>query len=189
MHAPARSRSGFTLIELTAAILLFFIIVTFAYWAMGSSVDQSIRAETGRELRMLAERKLGEVAVFERFYDEQLGPEEFDDLPEEMRERYKDWTWQTDVRDVTVVGDQKDENAPPLYGEASDSATETKDESSSGTGGTAAKKGETQLLREIVLKVTAPGGDGGDGDSIEIVTYLPQVPAKAAAGPKPAGGE
>lgn len=179
-------RAGFTLIEITAAMVIYFLIVTLAVWSMSDADDQSLDAERARQLRMLADLKLGEIAIFERHFDEPLGPEGFHDLPEDLREEFADWEWQTEVGDRTIFGPVKDEHAPSLYeSEASTDASQTPTETSS----SAAKgKGESQLLREIVLKVTAPADDG-EGDAIEIVTYLPQVPAKASGGAAGAGGK
>ena len=68
-------------------------------------------------------------------------------------------------------------------GDSSDkTGTDTAD-----TSAQSAKKGEAQVIRQLTLKVWAPGDDGGEGDTIEIVTYLPQIAAKTAAGSKPAG--
>lgn len=184
---PSRgaAQAGFTLLEITVAMLIFFLIVSFAFMTMSDSVDQSLGAERARELRMLAERKLGEISVFESFHDTETPEGDFSDLPEEIRDRYEKWTWKLEVRDVTVFGTQKDEAAAYLF----ETPTETKETTAaSGSSPDAAgsgKKGETQVLRELVLTISAPAEDGS-GETIEVVTYLPQVAAKAAAAP--AGG-
>jgi type II secretory pathway pseudopilin PulG len=175
---PRRAR-GFTLLEIVAAMLIFFLMVTFALWAMSDSYDQSRAAEDARVLRMLAERKLGEIAVFERHHDVQ-GNGRFDDLPDEIRDVYQDWEWESEVRDVTVFGTQTDPNADYLF----ESPSTTDAASADASGGTAQqtqKKGDTQMLREIVLRVKAPAEEG-EGEMVEIVTYLPQVPQKTAGG-------
>lgn len=174
---PANGAAGFTLLEITAAMLIFFLVVMFSLWMMSDATDQSLGAWNARSLRMLAERRLGEIAVFEKHYDEPDGGG-FDDLPEELREEYAEWEWETEIRDVTVFGTQKDENAPYLFGDPGDDEKE-----SSGTGAGdagATKKGDTQVLREIVLRIRAPGAEG-ETELIEVVTYLPQVAQKAAA--------
>ena len=188
---PRRRRSaaaGFTLLEIVIAIGIFFMMVTLSMWTMTDSVDQSLASERARQLRMLAEMKLGEIAVFERHFDQNLGPEWFDDLPDPLRKDFEGWQWQLDVDDVTTFGEEK-ENAPALFASA-----HAKDASATGAGSAdpssnpASKtKGESQVLRQLVLKVWAPGEDGAEGDSIEIVTYLPQVEAKAASGTSTTG--
>lgn len=171
--------SGFTLLEITVAMLIFFLIVSFAFVTMSDSVDQSLGAERARELRMLAERKLGEIAVFEGFHDTETPEGDFSDLPEEIRQRYEKWTWKLEVRDVTVFGTQKDEAAAYLF-EAPADAKATTDPAGSATDAASAKKGETQVLRELVLTISGPAEEGS-GETLEVVTYLPQVAAKAAA--------
>ena len=166
-------------------MMIFFLIITFAYWSMIDAVDQSISSERQRQLVMLAQRKLGEIAIFERHFDENLGPEGFDDLPDEMRDDFEGWEWQLDVTDVTTFGPPKD-NAPGLF-ETTDTKGAQTGTDTADTSAQSAKKGEAQVIRQLTLKVWAPGDDGGEGDSIEIVTYLPQIAAKTAAGSKPAG--
>jgi type II secretory pathway pseudopilin PulG len=186
MRGTSLRSPGFTLLEIVVAILIFFVIITFAAWVTSQSVDQALAAERARELRLLAGRKLAELAVFEKHYDEVLDGD-FNDLPDGMREKFEGWTWKLDVTDRTVFGTQKDEHAEPLFDSATDTSLTSKTGSSSTAGEetAGASKGETQVLRELVLTVTAPGEDGGPGDSVEIVTYLPQVVAKQ---PQPAAG-
>ena len=182
-----RRSGGFTLLEMIAALAIIAITMLFSSLVMVDSYDQSLGAQNARILRMLAERKLGEIAVFERHFDANEAAD-FSDLPEEIRDEYDDWEWETEIRDVTVFGTQTDPNADYLF-ESADPTTE-------GTlGGTATgaeaakKKGDTQMLREVVLRVKAPSEEG-EGELVEIVTYLPQVPVKTAAGapaPAPAG--
>ena len=174
-----RLARGFTLLEITVAMLIFFLSVSFAFVTMSDSVDQSLGAERARELRMLAERKLGEIALFEGYYDNPPPEGDFSDLPDEIRDRYEKWTWKLEVRDVTVFGTQKDELAPYLFEAPADAKDTTKDAGSTADAASA-KKGETQVLRELVLTIVAPAEEG-TGESVEVVTYLPQVAAKAAA--------
>lgn len=184
--APALARAGFTLIEVTAAIMIFFLMVTFAFWAMSDAVDQSISSERARQLRMLAERKLGEIAVFERHFDDNLGPDPFDDLPEGMREDFDGWEWQIDVKDYTAFG-QPSDDAPALFDQASSTDAAAAGTDTADTSAAAAKKGDRQVTRVLKLTIRAPAEDGEDGDTIEVVTYLPQVVQKAVAGSKSTG--
>ena len=192
-HSLRRAaRLGFTLLEITVAMMIFFLIISFALWAMADSTDQGLAAKHSRELRMLAEMKLGEVAIFETYYNDEDGTDKtFDDLPEGMRDIYRDWHWSLGIKDVTVFGVKNDDNAPYLFGEP-DEAKTTNADGTSGTGdsgGTpaagATKKREPKLLRQIVVTVSVPSEDGeGDSDGIELVTYLPLPPQKTAAAPK-----
>lgn len=193
-----RRRAGFTLLEILVSIMIFLGMVSMALWMMASAEDQALASERARQLRMLAEYKLGEISIFERRFD-QNDEGDFSDLPEDMRELYREWRWRLDVRDVTAFeGKTVDPNAPLLFPDASSSSTSTDagSGSGSGSGGTSGTsgtegtgKGESQILRELVLTVTAPSDTGeGEGDSIEIVTFLPQVATKAAAPAAGAGG-
>lgn len=177
-----RSERGFTLLEVIIAFALFAAIVVFAGWRVLDASDQSLSAERARQLRMLAEIRAGEIEIFEKYYDQPLSGD-FDDLPEEIRDAYEGWEWETEIRDVTVFGLQKDEAAPYLFTEndpGTDPDAASSGGSSGGSGGTSKSKGETQILRELVLKVRSPSLDGAS-DEIEIVTYLPTVVAAAAA--------
>ena len=53
------------------------------------------------------------------------------------------------------------------------------------SGQPAAKKGETQTVRELTLRVSASPDQGGD--SVELITFMPLVNHKAAPA-TPAGG-
>jgi prepilin-type N-terminal cleavage/methylation domain-containing protein len=182
---PSR-RAGFTLLEIVVAMMIFFLIITFAFWTMSQSVDQALSAERSRELRLLVERKLGEVAVFQEHYgqyDDQDG--DFSDLPEGMRERFEGWTWKVHVETKTafLTGD---EGAPALFDGSGTgtTSTTTTDEAAKAAAAKSVK------LTEFVLTVTAPGDDGGTGDSVEVVTYLPEdpKPATGTAAPGAPGG-
>jgi len=180
-----RSSAGFTLIEITAATLLFFIVVTFALQATTDSVDQSLSAERARRLSMMAGLKLGEIEVFERYHDyPPSAPTDFDNLPEDLAAEYEGWQWESLIEDFTFFGRQKDPNAPYFFEEDASDAEEDTSASGGSTGpgsGAQNSKGDTQILRRVVLKVTTPSEDG-DGDSIEIVTFLPQVARQTSTG-------
>lgn len=182
--SPLRTaqRGGFTLLEIVMAMSIFFLVVSFSLVITADASDQALAAENARRLRMLAEMKAGEMAVFERYYDDEDGTDKsFENLPEELRELYRDWTWTLAIEDVTAFGKQKDENARYLFGEP-DGESSTKDGTYPGAEPT--QKGDTQLLRQLVLTVKSPENEG-EGDSIEIVTFMPLLPQKTAA---PAGG-
>ena len=174
--------AGFTLLEVVAAMLIYFLIVTFSLWAMSDSYDQSLAAEDARVLRMLAERRLGEVAVFERYWDgKETLSGRFDDLPDELGEAYGNWEWECEVRDVTVFGTQSDPNADYLFESPSTTTDPNAADAQQQQTQTPQKKGDTQMLREIVVRVKSPPEDGEE-QMVELVTYLPQVPVKTAGG-------
>jgi prepilin-type N-terminal cleavage/methylation domain-containing protein len=184
-------RRGFTLLEIVTAMMIFFLVISFAIWTTAAAEDQAIAAQRARQLRMLGELKLGEIAVFEQHFDQETGnDQQFDSLPDDLREEFKDWRWRLQIKDVTAFGPQTDQNAEYLFEEPEDAkknadGTPAEPDPSAGQPG-AAKKGDTQLLRQLTLTVTAPGEDGGDGDAIEIVTFLPMIVQKTATKTPPA---
>lgn len=196
MRAPRRRR-GLTLIEIVAALMIFALMGMYATWATAGAYDQALGAERARQLRMLAERQIGEALVFERVYDDERGDEKpFEGLPDDLEEMTRDWHWRLDVSDTTAFGENTDPAAPHLFGDATTDATaattssDTQQGGGSGTDGqSGAKKGEKQLLRQVILTVTAASESGDtDGDTVEIVMFLPPVSKAAAAAPAPAGG-
>ena len=173
---PRRSlaAAGFTLLELLVAISIFITMMTAILVFMDSSdvkVAGSLRA---RELRVLAEWKLGEVEIFEREFDDIFDDEDFD----EYGDRWDGWTWSLGIRDVVIFGTTSDENAEYLFG-APDEDDEEQDQDAGGA--PAEREGETQFLRELTLTVKAPDDGAGENDSVTIVTFLPLVDYGVAA--------
>jgi prepilin-type N-terminal cleavage/methylation domain-containing protein len=175
-----RRAGGFTLIEILAAITIFAFIAAVAMATMANAGYLSSSGVRSRQLRTLAERKLGEVLLFESHYDD-IDDGDFGDY-EDLGEEFRDWKWQLDIRDVTVFGVSSQADAQYLFGEPTD---EEKTQATSGGGGNPGsasqqqKKGETQTLRELTLRVSAPAEDGSQ-DSVEILEFMPPVKAKAA---------
>lgn len=177
-HASA----GFSLIELMAAIMIFGLMASIWLVDLDRKTDLALGSVRARELRVLAERKLGEIAVFEAEMDDIFDNE---DLGKEYGEQWDGWEWSLFIRDVVVFGETNDEAAEYLFGAPPEDDEE--DESAEEQ----QQRGETQFLRELTLTVRAPGGDdtGATDDSVTIVTFLPLVqhaPA-GAPGPQPGG--
>jgi prepilin-type N-terminal cleavage/methylation domain-containing protein len=178
-----RRQRGFTLLEVLVATTIFGFVAIAAAQITWNSDYVAAAAVRSRELRMLAERKLGEVLAFEEYYDQDNREGRFDAY-EEYKDRFKDWTWQVEIRDVTVFGISSQENAEYLFGQPTDDekAALTQPQSGqSGQPGQPTKKGELQQLREITLRVASPA-DGGTPDSVELIVFAPLVKKAAATG-------
>ena len=178
-----RRQSGFTLLEILIAIAIFAFIAGAAMQTMANSDYLATSAKRARELRMLAERKLGEILTFEHHYDEydSFEGDFMSDYPE-YKDRFKDWRWQLDIRYVTVFGISTKEDAQYFFGAPTD---EEKAAAQPATGGSPAgpapaSKGTPQELRELTLRVSAPADDG-DGDSVELIVLAPILQAAGTA--------
>ena len=174
---------GFTLLELLAAFAIFSLMASAALVNLDRSTDLALTSIRARELRSLAERKLGEIQVFEKEFDDIYDNERFDD---NYGEQWEGWEWSLFIRDVVIFGETNDEAAEYLFG-APDEDDEDEDPAAAGD---AQQKGETQFLRELTLTVRAPTGDdsGGSDESVTIVTFLPLVDHGPTGAAAPAGG-
>ncbi len=186
-----RRPTGFTLLEVLAAAALFALMSALILVNVVSSSDTALRSIRARELRLLAERRLGEIETFEKHYDATNFPsQDSDDYGEEWR----DWEWDLVTRDVVIRGTTNDEAAEYLFGKPAEDDEET--DPSGDAGGSSAdpakKEGATQYLRELTLTVSAPRDDaaGDERDSVTVVVFLPIVtqPGAAAPAPGPGGG-
>jgi prepilin-type N-terminal cleavage/methylation domain-containing protein len=182
-----RRQSGFTLLEILVAIAIFAFVAGAAMQTMANSDYLAATGHRARDLRMLAERKLGEILTFEKHYDDNFDGD-FSEYTE-FGDRFRDWKWQLEVRGspgpvLCVFGIWPTEDAQYLFGQPTE---EEKAASTTGTpaaGGPAQpgqpkQKGDPQELRELTLRVSAPA-DGGVSDSVELVLFVPVVPAAGA---------
>jgi prepilin-type N-terminal cleavage/methylation domain-containing protein len=182
-----RAERGFTLLEVLVALGIFAFVAGAAMQTMSSTHYMASSAKRARELRMLAERKLGEILAFEQHFDDNLDGDIGDDWPE-YGAKFRGWKWQLEIRDVTVFGISNQEDAQYFFGPPTDeekNAALNPQQGASGTGGQpgapAAKKGEPQQLRELTLRVSSPPEEGSS-DAVQIITLAPLVARKTAAG-------
>ena len=82
--------------------------------SLQNSTDQALDSVRARELRVLAERKMGEIQVFEAEYDDIYDNEDFDDYHDDL---YDGWEWSLFIRDVVIFGTTNDEAAEYLFGD------------------------------------------------------------------------
>ena len=181
-----RRQHGFTLLEILVAIAIFAFVAGAAMQTMSSADYMAVSGKRARELRMLAERKLGEILTFEQHFDDNMDGDLGDDYPE-YGTKFRDWKWQLEIRDVTVFGIATQEDAQYLFGAPTDEEKAAAATPAPGTSGGAAqpgqpaKKGETQQIRELTLRVTSPA-DEGAADSVQLITFAPIVGKKSAGG-------
>ncbi len=192
---------GFTLLEVLVAFAIFTFVAAAAAMTTSDSDYMAASGRRARELRMLAERKLGEVLLFERHYDD-LAPTDGDisnDYPEYV-DRFKNWKWNLDIRNVVTFGVSNADDAEYLFGQPTDdeksaaaaaqtsapgssaggSSTGAAAGQSSTSGASNVKLGKTQEIRELTLRVMAPADEGGD--SVALVVFAPKLAATAASG-------
>jgi prepilin-type N-terminal cleavage/methylation domain-containing protein len=189
-----RAARGFTLLEILVAIAIFAFVASAAMTTMADSDYMSASGRRARELRMLAERKIGEILAFEQHFDELESRDgDFESDYPEYGERFKGWTWNLELRNVIVFGVSTAEDAEYLFGppsedEKTQAAQQTGAQGTTGQQGppgqqpsSSAKLGKTQELRELTLRVSSPTDDGG-GDSVQIIVFAPKlIPKQGAA--------
>lgn len=162
-----RRQSGFTLLEMLLAASILLIIVSMVQEITLNSTDRALDAITSRELRSLAEYKYGQSAVFAEHFDRfEYDSGDFGELEDD---RLDEWEWELAVRDVVVFGESDDEKAQYLFG----GPDETEDDDENEADATQ-QEGETQTLRELVLKISATL-DGEPLGSVQITTFVPPV--------------
>jgi prepilin-type N-terminal cleavage/methylation domain-containing protein len=197
-----RRARGFTLLEILVAVAIFTFVASAAMTVMADSDYMAASGKRARELRMLAERKLGEVLAFEQHFDD------FDDVDgdfasdyPEYGDRFKGWTWNLERREKVVFGISPDADAEYEFGTPTDEERAQAASTTSGAGappggsgqpaggatgqpGTSASSGgKPQKLRVLVLRVSSPTDEGG-GDTVEIKMYAPMLAPKQGAATK-----
>ena len=161
-----RGESGFTLIELVAALALFAFIIIEILADRENSIELSADARVIQTVRYLAASKMDEIANFpDEYEDSQSGT--FDDLEEGApHQDFKSYGWELEVERVLVVG-SGDADVDRLF----------EDED----GGDFPTDGEGQALkaryvRRVVLTVRfEPDGEFQPALSMKLQTYLPDL--------------
>jgi prepilin-type N-terminal cleavage/methylation domain-containing protein len=198
MRDSARRADGFTLLEILVAVAIFAFVASAAMTVMADSDYMAASGKRARELRMLAERKMGEILAFEQHFDDLPAADgDFQSDYPEYGERFKGWTWNLEIRDVVVFGVSNADDAQYLFGAPTDDEkAQALQQTGSGTTGqtgqsgqtgqtgqptsSAAKLGKTQELRELTLRVSSSTEEGG-GDSVQIIMFAPKLAPKQGA--------
>jgi prepilin-type N-terminal cleavage/methylation domain-containing protein len=182
---------GFTLLEILVAVVIFAFVASAAMTVMADSDYMAASGKRARELRMLAERKLGEVLAFERHFDDLPTTDgDFQSDYPEYGDRFKGWTWSLEVDDFTVFGISSDPEAKYLFGAPTDDEKAQAAAQTSGAGSSSGASGQPgnasaaktpeQKLRRLILRVSSPT-DEGAGDTVEITMFAPLLAPKQGA--------
>ena len=106
------TRSSATIPPMRPAFSIFMGMSAIILIEMNDSTDMADGSVRARELRVLAERKMGEIQLFEKEYDDIYDNESFDDYDDDL---YDGWEWSLFIRDVVIFGTTNDEAAEYLY--------------------------------------------------------------------------
>ncbi len=183
-HRGARRRAerGITLLEVMLATALFALAAGFSLEITSNAADNTLAANNQRVLRMLAERKLGEILTFEEYALDSFFEGDFGKDYEEFEGLYDGWEWKFDLEDRNLFPPATEQQGEPLLpdpeGEGDDEIDTSEDPDAN------QPRTNNQELTEIRLTVTSPSVDG-DGDSVYVVLLLPR---ESAAAPAPGAG-
>ena len=158
--------SGFTLLEIVAALALFAFIVIEVLADREASIHLSGDARVIQTVRYLAAAKMDEVANFpDRFDDSQSGA--FDDLDEEAPyQDFSSYTWDLEVERVLAIG-AGDGDAEKLF-EGDDTESYPTD--------TEGNDLQSRYVRRVVLTVRfEPNGEFQPELSVKLQTFLPDL--------------
>ena len=158
--------SGFTLLELVAALALFAFIVIEVLADRENSIRISADARVIQTVRYLAASKMDEVANFPDLFDEsQSGA--FDELDEEATHQdFSSYTWDLEIERVLAIG-AGDGDSERLF-EDDDS-----DEYPTDTEGNDL---QSRYVRRVVLTVRfEPNGEFQPELSVKLQTFLPDL--------------
>ncbi len=158
--------SGFTLLELVAALALFAFIIIEILADREDSIELSADARVIQTVRYLAAAKMDEIANFpDKFEDSQSGT--FDELDEEAPyQDFKSYAWEMEVERVLAVG-AGDSNTDRLFNDEDEG-----DFPSDAEGNALASR----YVRRVVLIVRfEPNGEFDPALSVKLQTYLPDL--------------
>lgn len=180
MRPPRRRQSGLSLLEVMLATALFALASGISLEISSNAAENTLQANNQRILRMLAERKLGEILTFEEHALDEYFEGDFGDEYSEYEDIYDDWEWKLDVIDRELFPPAAEDHGEPLLPDP-DQSSEDDEEILEET--TTKSRENNQTLTEIRLVVSAPGEEG-ERDFIEVVMLLaPGDLAPAAPGP------
>jgi prepilin-type N-terminal cleavage/methylation domain-containing protein len=162
-----RSQAGFTLLELVIAITMFAFIVVEVLADREASILLSGDARVVQTVRYLAQSKIDEIKFKADDYGERDGGD-FADLDPENPEKFRNYTWELEIKRVIAVGSSEDGNDEYLFSD---------DEGSEPTQGSDGEPVAPRYVRRLTLTVAyEPEGEVRGDLSIRIVTYIPDNP-------------
>jgi prepilin-type N-terminal cleavage/methylation domain-containing protein len=159
-----RRESGFTLLELVAALALFAFIIIEILADREDSIELSADARVMQTVRYLAAAKMDEIVNFpDEYEDSQSGA--FDEMDEEAPyQDFSPYTWDLEVERILVVG-SGDSEVERLFDDE-DPADFPQD----GEGNNL----KARYVRRVVLTVRfEPDDEFVPGLSVKLQTYLP----------------
>jgi prepilin-type N-terminal cleavage/methylation domain-containing protein len=167
------TESGFSLIELMAAITLFSIIVVGFVFARNNALDQARRASDARIYRYLASYQMGILRLgFDQHGNEIEVGEDGGDFTD-LGDQYADYRWTSLIEEVVAAGrTADDDDIPSLFAEDDEEFVEADE----------AEEGDPVTVYRVTLTIIPPDGDGESG--LEIVTFKPVPPEAATEGAK-----
>jgi prepilin-type N-terminal cleavage/methylation domain-containing protein len=152
------AESGFSLLELMAAITIFSLIVVGFVQARNRSIDQAGQANDTRLLRYLASHQMGHLLLgFDPGGNEYEVGEHGGSFGE-LDERYASFVWSASIEEFVVAGQSEDDDIPSLFSDEDDEFVEEEEEE---------EPGEPVLIHRITLEVRHEDAQEG----IKLTTF------------------
>lgn len=159
-----RKESGFTLLELVIALVLFAFIVIEVLADRQDSLILSANAKTKQTLNYLAQSKVDQIRYDpEQFAESDSG--NFEELNSDFQS-FDEFTWELELKRVVVIGSSDETDDEFLYAEDEDNQDEPLQDAQG-------NNVPPRYVRRLTLTVRF---EPGTVRPVEIVTYIPPVP-------------